>query len=52
MKTIRLVIKARDIKVAIGHTQHTTGSGVHKDKRTKRVRTRATAASRAIGEWS
>ncbi len=32
---MKLVIPAT-IKVAMGHQQHTTGSGVHRDKRLKR----------------
>ena len=28
-KTKKMVIKAKDIKVSIGHRQHTTGTGVH-----------------------
>ncbi len=40
MIVMKLVIAATN-KVAIGHQQHTTGSGVHHDKRLKRVRTRS-----------
>jgi len=40
-KTIKIgTIKASDLKVAIGH-QDRTGHHVHKDKRTKRLRTRS-----------
>jgi hypothetical protein len=34
-------IKIEIKEVPKGHTEHTTGSGVHKDKRTKRNRTRS-----------
>ena len=39
-------------KCALGHQPHTTGSGVHKDKRTKRCRTRAAKKRAAIKEYS
>lgn len=39
MIIMKLVIPVT--KVAMGHQQHTTGSGIHHDKRLKRVRTRS-----------
>lgn len=50
-KTIKIVIKANSFKVAIGHQPHTTGTGVHGDKRTKRNRTRSDQRRAAVGEW-
>ena len=50
-KTKKMVIRAKDIKVSIGHRQHTTGTGVH-DSRPKRRRTRSANNRAAIKEWS
>lgn len=33
-----------------GHRSHRSGSGIHLDKRTKRVRTRSSANRRAISD--
>ena len=38
-------------KVAAGHQPHITGTGVHKDKRTKRNRTRSDRKRTSINEW-
>ncbi|MEK9805907.1 MAG: hypothetical protein VW551_06415 [Euryarchaeota archaeon] len=48
-KTSKITIKARDIKVSIGHRQHITGTGVH-DSRPKRRRTRSANNRAAIRE--
>ena len=48
-KTMKSIIKAKDIKVSIGHRQHTTGTGVH-DSRPKRRRTRSANNRAAIKE--
>jgi len=50
-KTIKIIIKPKDIKVSIGHRQHTTGTGVH-DSRPKRRRTRSANNRASIKEWS
>jgi|AntRauTorckE6833_2_1112554.scaffolds.fasta_scaffold14502_7 hypothetical protein len=39
-------------KCAMGHQPHTTGSGAHKDSRTKRQRTRADKKRKAIKEYT
>ena len=39
---------SKDEKVSTGHQDHITGTGVHKDKRTKRNRTRSNQQRRAI----
>lgn len=36
----KFTISIKPWKVAIGHQQHVTGTGVHADKRTRRCRTR------------
>lgn len=46
-----IIIKASDMKVAIGHQPHVTGTGVHKDKRTKRNRTRSDQKRRILKEY-
>ena len=51
MKEIKIVIKACDVKPAYGHQSHVSGTGVHKDKRTKRERTRGAKIRKALGEW-
>ncbi len=38
---MKIIIKAKDIKVPIGHTNHVTGTGVHADKRKRRQKTRS-----------
>ena len=48
---ITLVIKASDIKPAMGHRSHTTGSGAH-DNRPKRQRTRSEQNRKAIQEYA
>jgi hypothetical protein len=35
MKPITFTIRAKDIRVAIGHQQHAQGCGTHKDQRRK-----------------
>jgi len=47
---ITLTIKASDIKPAMGHTSHTTGSGAH-DNRPKRERTRQAQRAAWRKEW-
>lgn len=44
--TEKLVIKAG--KPIIGHQPHITGTGIHKDRRTKRQRTRQAKTRQAI----
>jgi len=46
----KVVIKKDDLKVSIGHTAHTTGTGVH-DNRPRRQRTRSAKNNRAIREF-
>ena len=46
-----MIIRARDLKVSIGHQPHVTGTGVHKDKRTKRNRTRSDQKRRIMREY-
>ena len=46
----KVVIKQDDLKVSIGHTVHTTGTGVH-DNRPRRQRTRSAQKNRAIREF-
>ena len=46
----KVIIKQDDLKVSIGHTAHTTGTGVH-DSRPRRQRTRSAKNSRAIREF-
>jgi hypothetical protein len=44
----RIAINPRPIwRLGKGHNQHRSGSGVHADRRTRRLRTRADAARRA-----
>ena len=50
-KTKKMVIKAKDIKVSIGHRQHTTGTGAH-DNRPRRQRTRTAEKKAAIRNFS
>lgn len=47
---MKIIIKAKDIKVSKGHSSHRTGTGAHGDKRTKRERTRAQRNRKAIRE--
>lgn len=47
----RIVVTVDPTKVAMGHRPHTTGSGAHLDRRTKRNRTRAAQKRNHIGEW-
>lgn len=49
-KTIKMLIKA-NYRVAVGHKPHTTGVGVHGDKRLKRQTTRQARNSSALKEW-
>jgi len=37
-------------KVSVGHQDHTTGSGAHNDKRTRRQRVRSAAVRSAIAD--
>ena len=46
----KVVIKQDDLKVSVGHTPHTTGTGVH-DSRPRRQRTRSAQKNRAIREF-
>jgi hypothetical protein len=48
----KIVIKAADLKPALGHQSHASGSGVHQDRRTKRNRTRHDVRRKAILEQS
>lgn len=45
---MKIIIKQKD--VPIGHQQHKSGTGPHKDKRTKRNRTRSDKNRKAINE--
>ncbi len=49
--TIELKVK-KPWQVGHGHTSHRGGSGTHKDRRTKRQRTRSAQNKAAIREWS
>lgn len=40
-----------EYKVPKGHMPHRSGAGLHKDKRTKRKRTRATQQKDSIGDF-
>ena len=51
MKEIKIIIKGSDLKPSYGHQGHTTGSGIHKDKRKKRNRTRGAQKRKSVGEW-
>lgn len=51
-KTIKFVIKIDRHKIRRGHTQHTTGTGTHGDKRLKRLHTRGNRNRAAIREYS
>jgi hypothetical protein len=50
-KKMKIVIKAKDIKVSTGHRQHTTGTGAH-DNRPRRQRTRTAEKKAAIRNFS
>lgn len=39
------------IKAPKGHQTHQSGGGVHKDKRTKRQRTRSAQRRQSLKEW-
>lgn len=45
-------IKLDAPKVSKGHQPHRSGSGVHKDRRTKRNRTRNASTKKEIGTWN
>lgn len=47
-KSQKIIIKIT--KISTGHKPHTTGSGVHKDKRLKRLHTRANRNIKEINE--
>ena len=47
----KLVIKAADLKVSIGHQPHQSGGGAH-DPRPRRERTRSAQNKRAIRDFS
>lgn len=49
MKTTTLKIKIG--KLSIGHQQHISGTGVHGDKRLKRLKTRKNKNKKAIEEY-
>jgi len=49
-KHIKMTIKSEDIKVSIGHKNHTTGSGYH-DNRPKRKRTRQAQRANYLKGW-
>ncbi len=49
-KSTKIVIKASDINVSIGHRQHQSGGGAH-DNRPRRQRTRSAKNNRAIREF-
>jgi hypothetical protein len=51
-KTEKIGVIKGTTKVALGHQPHTTGSGAHKDKRMKRLRTRSSKNRQAIKEYS
>ncbi len=44
------ITKLEQIKAPKGHQPHVTGTGVHKDKRLKRQRTRSAQRRKAIEE--
>lgn len=46
----KIIIKVDETKVSTGHKPHVTGTGAHKDKRTKRNRTRADQKRNSIKE--
>tara|TARA_B100000941_G_C28502196_1_gene555052 strand:- start:711 stop:875 length:165 start_codon:yes stop_codon:yes gene_type:complete len=52
VKGFKATIKLDPTKVARGHQAHISGAGVHKDKRTKRCRTRAAQKRAAIKLYS
>lgn len=45
-----MVIPAH-LRISTGHREHGSGSGTHKDKRTRRNRTRSNQSRNHIGEW-
>lgn len=45
------VLKIEVGPVAMGHQPHITGSGVHQDRRRKRLRTRSAQRRAAVGEY-
>ena len=49
-KSKKLIIKAEDIKVSIGHRQHFTGPGAG-DNRPKRQRTRSSQLRATMKEY-
>ena len=50
-KKMKIVIKAKDIKVSTVHRQQTTGKGAH-DNRPRRQRTRTAEKKAAIRNFS
>lgn len=51
MKNEKIIISIKVSDVPIGHTPHKSGTGVHKDKRTKRNRTRKNQREKHIREF-
>lgn len=51
-KTITFTIKIDPTKIRAGHQAHITGTGAHRDKRTKRNRTRANQTKQVIKEYA
>jgi len=49
LKSQTITVKVEPWKAPAGHLPHRSGNGVHKDKRTRRLRTRGAASRRAIG---
>ena len=43
--------KRDEHKVSTGHRPHMTGGGIHADRRTRRLRTRAASKASAMKEW-
>ena len=50
-KNTKIVIKASDIRVSIGHQQHQSGGGAHNNK-PRKMRTRSQRNRHAIKEYS
>lgn len=51
MKTQKVAIHVRPIwALGKGHSAHRSGSGVHKSRRTRRLRTRSAQNRRAVGD--
>ena len=50
-KTEKIIIKAAEIKVAIGHQPRARGCGTWQDRRTHRNRTRSNQRRNALTGW-